>query len=232
MPVLGIDVGTSGSRAIVVGHDGALLSSATRDHEPFASPGPAWAEQHPADWWRAAQEATRAAIAASGLASSEISCVGLSGQMHGAVLLDEHGEVVRPAIIWCDQRTDDECALLNRTIGAQRILELTCNPALPNFTLTKLLWVRDHEPHLWARVRHVLLPKDYVRYCLSGEFAIDVADAEIDPSASTTTAREPLVPTSRPMTEMGTLLLAGRKSIRATDTTRHRHHRHHRPHRM
>jgi xylulokinase len=177
LPLLGIDVGTSGSRAIVVGDDGALLSSATRDHEPFRSPGPAWAEQDPEDWWRASREAARAAIAESGLAASSIAAVGLSGQMHGAVLLDERQRVVRPAIIWCDQRSSEECDWLTKAIGASRLLQLTCNPALPNFTLTKLLWVRDHEPELWARVRHVLLPKDYVRLCLSGEFAIDVADA-------------------------------------------------------
>ena len=97
--------------------------------------------------------------------------------MHGAVLLDDAGAVVRPAIIWCDQRTEQECRWLDREVGAARLLELTANPALTNFTLTKLLWVRTHEPALWSRVRHVLLPKDYVRYRLSGEFAIDVADA-------------------------------------------------------
>ncbi len=177
MAVLGIDVGTSGSRAIVVGDDGTLLSSATREHAPFRSPGPAWAEQDPEDWWRASRDATRAAIAESGLAASSIVAVGLSGQMHGAVLLDEKHRVVRPAIIWCDQRSAAECDWLTKTIGASRLLELTCNPALPNFTLTKLLWVREHEPENWARVRRVLLPKDYVRFRLSGEFAIDVADA-------------------------------------------------------
>jgi xylulokinase len=177
LPLLGIDVGTSGSRAIVVGDDGALLSSATSDHEPFRSPGPAWAEQDPEDWWRASREATRAAIAASGVAPQSIAAVGLSGQMHGAVLLDDKLRVVRPAIIWCDQRSAAECDWLTKAIGASRLLQLTCNPALPNFTLTKLLWVRDHEPELWARVRHVLLPKDYVRLQLSGEMAIDVADA-------------------------------------------------------
>jgi xylulokinase len=106
-----------------------------------------------------------------------IAAIGLSGQMHGAVLLDERREVIRPAIIWCDQRSDDQCEWLNRAVGRSRLLELTCNPALPNFTLTKLLWVRQHEPRTWDRVRHVLLPKDYVRFCLSGEFAIDMADA-------------------------------------------------------
>jgi xylulokinase len=108
---------------------------------------------------------------------AQIACIGLSGQMHGAVLLDERGEPLRPAIIWCDQRTAAECQWLDAEIGPARLLELTCNPALTNFTLTKLLWVRTHEPDVWRRVRHVLLPKDYVRYRLSGAFAIDVADA-------------------------------------------------------
>jgi xylulokinase len=175
--VLGIDVGTGGSRAILVSDDGTLLASATSEHEPFRSPGPAWAEQDPHDWWRASRVATRAVLADGQVGPSSIAAIGLSGQMHGAVLLDAAGEVVRPSIIWCDQRTAAECEWLTRTAGASRLLELTCNPALPNFTLTKLLWVREHEPQHWARVRHVLLPKDYVRFCLSGEHAIDVADA-------------------------------------------------------
>ena len=112
-----------------------------------------------------------------GGAAGRVTAIGLSGQMHGAVLLDERGDVVRPSIIWCDQRTEDECRWLIDTIGARRLLELTANPALTNFTLTKLLWVRAREPKLWDRVRHVLLPKDYVRYRLSGEFATDVSDA-------------------------------------------------------
>lgn len=177
MALLGIDVGTSGSRALIVADDGALLASATGDHEPFASPGPAWAEQDPEDWWKATQTAVREALAASGLKATAIKAVGFSGQMHGAVLLDAGGRVVRPAIIWCDQRSARECDWLNRQIGPASILEHTSNPALPNFTLTKLLWVREHEPELWARVRHVLLPKDFVRFRLSGERAIDVADA-------------------------------------------------------
>jgi xylulokinase len=153
------------------------VASATIDHVPFASPGPAWAEQDPADWWRAAQEAVRTVLKESGVAPRSITAVGLSGQMHGAVLLGERNDIVRPAIIWCDQRTDDQCAWLTEKIGAARLLELTLNPALPNFTLTKFLWVRQHEPQHWQRVRHVLLPKDYVRLMLSGEYAIDVADA-------------------------------------------------------
>jgi len=174
--VLGIDVGTGGTRAVLVGDGGAVVASATSAHAPFASPGPAWAEQDPADWWRASQEAVREVLSRAGRAARDIACVGLSGQMHGAVLLDGRGDVVRPALIWCDQRTAAECRWLEELLGA-RLLELTCNPALTNFTLTKLLWVRTHEPDAWARVRHLLLPKDYVRWCLSGEHAIDVADA-------------------------------------------------------
>ena len=160
-----------------MGDDGALIASATSDHAAFTSPGPAWAEQEPADWWRACTEAVRAVLQNSRVPAASISAIGLSGQMHGTVLLDERNEVIRPAIIWCDQRSDEQCEWLTKTIGRARLLDLTCNPALPNFTLTKLLWVRQHEPANWARVRHVLLPKDYVRLRLSGEHAIDVADA-------------------------------------------------------
>jgi xylulokinase len=177
MPVLGIDVGTSGSRALLLSEDGRLLGSSTADHAPFRSPQAAWAEQDPDDWWRASQEAVRTVLTRTGIPPQTISAVGLSGQMHGAVLLDESGRVLRPSIIWCDQRTEQECRWLDQEIGRARLLELTANPALTNFTLTKLLWVRRHEPSIWSRVRHVLLPKDYVRYRLSGEFAIDVADA-------------------------------------------------------
>lgn len=156
---------------------GVIVASSTKPHAAFASPGPAWAEQDPADWWQAAVGATRAALAQSGVPASAIRAIGLSGQMHGAVLLDERGEVLRPSIIWCDQRTAEECRWLDREVGTSRLLELTSNPALTNFTLTKLLWVRRHEPEIWKRVRHVLLPKDYVRFKMSGAHAIDVADA-------------------------------------------------------
>jgi xylulokinase len=175
--VLGIDVGTGGSRAVVVDADGKILASKTVEHAPFASPRTAWAEQDPEDWWRASRQAIRDALAASGGRPSSIRAIGLSGQMHGAVLLDEVGAVVRPAIIWCDQRTEAECRWITETVGADRLLELTSNPALTNFTLTKLLWVRTHEPDAWKRMRRVLLPKDFVRLRLSGEYAIDMADA-------------------------------------------------------
>src|SRR5260221_5025521 len=175
--LLGIDVGTGGTRALLIDHDGGIGASATEEHQPFASPQIGWAEQHPEDWWRAAGLAIRKVLAIANLRPGQIACVGFSGQMHGAVLLDGAGQIVRPALIWCDVRTEKQCSDLNRQIGAQRIIQLTCNPALTNFTLTKLLWVREHEPENWARVRSVMLPKDYVRFRLTGERATDVADA-------------------------------------------------------
>jgi xylulokinase len=175
--VLGIDVGTGGTRAVIVDSKGQVVGAATGEHQPFASPQNGWAEQDPHDWWKACGEAVRGAIACAGLTAEDIMCVGFSGQMHGAVLLDEADEVIRPALIWCDQRTAAECEKLNTEIGASRIIEYTSNPALTNFTLTKLMWVRDHEPERWKRFRRFLLPKDYVRLRLTGEHAIDVADA-------------------------------------------------------
>ena len=173
--VLGIDVGTGGTRAVLVDTSGAIASSATCEHVPFASPGPGWAEQDPHDWWKATGSAIRAALA--NVPGANVVCVGLAGQMHGAVLLDQNNEVLRPALIWCDQRTQPQCDWLNSKIGEQRIIELTCNPALTNFTLTKLLWVRDNEPQIWGRFRRVLLPKDYVRFRMTGEHAMDMAEA-------------------------------------------------------
>jgi xylulokinase len=144
---------------------------------PFASPQIGWAEQDPEDWWRACCAAVPKAIAKAGLRAEDIACVGFSGQMHGAVMLDERGQVVRPALIWCDVRTNPQCDELNKKIGAAKIIEATCNPALANFTLTKLMWVREHAPEDWNRVRSIMLPKDYVRFRMTGESAIDMADA-------------------------------------------------------
>jgi xylulokinase len=160
---------------VAIADDGSPIASATADHQAFTSPRNAWAEQDPADWWRVCQQAVRSVL--SQIEPQQIRCIGLSGQMHGTVVLDQDAKVLRPAIIWCDQRGEEQCEWLNETIGAQRLLELTCNPALTNFTLIKLLWIREHEPQVWSRVRRVLLPKDYVRFCLSGEYAIDVAEA-------------------------------------------------------
>ncbi len=175
--ILGIDVGTGGTRAVIVDEGGRIVASATEEHAPFASPQIGWAEQSPEDWWRACGIAVRNALSGAALRADQISCVGFSGQMHGAVMLDEADRVVRPALIWCDVRTEKQCADLTKKIGAEKLIQLTCNPALPNFTLTKFLWVRENEPENWKRVRSVMLPKDYVRFRLTGERATDMADA-------------------------------------------------------
>jgi xylulokinase len=175
--ILGIDVGTGGTRAIILNEAGRIVGSGTEEHIPFASPKPGWAEQDPQDWWRAASIAVRKALQASGIAGDSISSVGFSGQMHGAVLLDNHNEVIRPALIWCDQRTELQSKYLEKLFGLETLIRLTCNPPLTNFTLTKLVWVQQNEPENWARVRKVMLPKDYVRLRLTGDSAIDVADA-------------------------------------------------------
>jgi xylulokinase len=177
MYVLGIDVGTGGTRVLVVDQDGRLLGAATEEHQNFASPQIGWAEQDPQDWWRACGIAVRKALTQAKISSEQISCVGFSGQMHGAVTLDAAGKPVRPALIWCDVRTEQQCIELTQKIGADRLIQLTCNPALPNFTITKLLWIRENEPEKWKQVRHVLLPKDYVRFRLTGDRGMDMADA-------------------------------------------------------
>lgn len=173
--LLGIDVGTGGTRALAIDEQGRIAASATSDHVRFASPRTGWAEQDPRDWWRAASEAARTVVGKLG--ADRITAVGFSGQMHGSTLLDASGDVVRPALLWCDQRTDAECRAITEQVGAARLIELTLNPALTGFTLPKLLWVRTHEPDHWKAVRSVLLPKDYVRYRLTGDKATDVADA-------------------------------------------------------
>ena len=152
-----------------------MVSAASAEHVPFASPQAGWAEQDPGDWFRATCTAITQAVA--GFVPESITAIALTGQMHGAVLLDADGRVVRPALIWCDQRTADQSRELEARFGIDELLRLTCNRPLTNFTLTKLLWVRQHEPEIWERVRHVLLPKDYVRFRLCGEYAMDVAEA-------------------------------------------------------
>ena len=173
---LGIDIGTSACKAVVVAPDGRTAGEASSPY-PMAQPRPTWAEQDPDDWWTATGAAVRAALAAAGIDGREVSAVGLTGQMHGAVLLDAADRVIRPALIWCDQRSAPEAADLGVRLGQERIIALAANPALPNFTVTKLLWVRAHEPEAFARIRHVLLPKDYIRLRLTGTRASDVSDA-------------------------------------------------------
>ncbi len=174
---LGMDVGTGGTRAVIVDAAGKLMGAASSPHAPFRAEHPGWAEQDPEDWWRAAKEAIRGALATTPEPKEPVAAIALTGQMHGAVMLDENSAVLRTSLIWCDTRTQPECDWLTEHIGYERLIELTCNPALPNFTLTKLLWVKKHEPEIFARIAHVMCPKDYVRYRLTGEFAIDVQEA-------------------------------------------------------
>jgi xylulokinase len=174
---LGIDIGTGGSRALLVDGTGVVKGSFTAAHADITMHRPLWAEQDPDNWWEAAQVAIRGVLEQAGLDGSEIRGVGLSGQMHGLTLLDAEHKVIRPALIWCDQRSQPQVDFINAKVGKKKVLEWTANPVLTGFTLPKLLWVRDHEPEAYERVRQVLLPKDYIRFRLTGEFATEVSDA-------------------------------------------------------
>lgn len=174
---LGVDIGTGGSRALLVKADGSVAGSATGLHEEILMERPLWAEQRPENWWDAAVTAIRTALGNADARGDEIAGVGLSGQMHGLTLLDEAHEVIRPALIWCDQRSQEQVDWINAKAGEAMVLEQTANPVLTGFTAPKLLWVRDHDAPSYDRVRKMLLPKDYVRYRLTGEFASDVSDA-------------------------------------------------------
>lgn len=174
---MGLDVGTGGSRALLVDQAGALKASFTAVHAEMTMLQPLWAEQDPDDWWRASKEAIQGVLRQSGVSSDQVRGIGLSGQMHGLTLLDESNCVIRPALIWCDQRSQPQVDFINGRVGKGKVLECTANPMLTGFTLPKLLWVRDHEPAAYARIRKMLLPKDYIRFQLTGEFASDVSDA-------------------------------------------------------
>lgn len=174
--LLGIDCGTSGTKTVLFDTKGKAVASASVEY-PLYQPQNGWAEQEPEDWWNAARDTIRSVLAQSGVAAQEVKGIGISGQMHGLVLLDKAGRVLRRSIIWCDGRTVEECAEITQTIGAQRLIEITANPALPGFTAGKILWVRKHEPEIWAQTAHIMLPKDYLRYKLTGVFATEVSDA-------------------------------------------------------
>ena len=169
---IGLDVGTSGAKGLAVAPDGAVVARAERAY-PLSTPRPGWAEQDPEDWWRASVAVLDELQAAAGTPAG----IGLSGQMHGLVALDGADRVLRPAILWNDQRTVAECAEIEQRLGFERLVALTGNRALTGFTAPKLLWLRNHEPESFARIARIMLPKDYVRLRLCGEHAIDVADA-------------------------------------------------------
>ncbi len=174
--LIGIDLGTSGTKTVLFDECGKALASSTVEY-PMYQPQNGYAEQDPLDWWNATCETSKAVIKEAGINPSDISGIGISGQMHGLVMLDENGKVLRNSIIWCDGRTEKQCEEITNTIGKERLIELTANPALTGFTLGKILWVRDNEPEIFEKCKRVLLPKDYVRYCLTGEFATEVSDA-------------------------------------------------------
>ena len=174
---MGIDVGTTGTRAVIVRLDGHVMGAATGDHQPMRMPKPGWAEQDPSDWWEATIQAVRAALEAASLTGEDIAAIGLSGQMHGVVLLDKAHAVLRPSLIWCDQRSQAQCDWITSQVGSERLIQLVSNPALTGFSAPKIIWVRDHEPEIFGRAANFLLPKDYMRFRLTGEFATDVSDA-------------------------------------------------------
>jgi xylulokinase len=174
---LGIDIGTGATRALLVDERGKIRAGHTAPHEDMRMERPLWAEQRPQNWWDAAVEAIRGVLAGAQVSGREVRGVGLSGQMHGLVILDKDDEVIRPSLIWCDQRSQAQVDFINRTVGSAKVVAYTANPVLTGFTLPKLLWVRDNEPANFARVRKMLLPKDYVRFKLTGEFSTEVSDA-------------------------------------------------------
>lgn len=174
--LLGVDLGTSGTKTVLFDEIGTVISSKTIEY-PMYQEKNGWAEQEPTDWWNATRDTVKAVIEESKVDNGDIAGLGISGQMHGLVMLDEKGEVLRKSIIWCDQRTAKECEEITEKVGAERLIEITANPALTGFTASKILWVRNNEPEIYAKCAHILLPKDYVRYMLTGDFATEVSDA-------------------------------------------------------
>ncbi len=172
---LGIDVSTTGSKALLVNDQGQVISTASFPHT-LSTPKPLWSEQDPLEWWQAAISSIRLVLSQSGIDPKNIQAIGLTGQMHGLVLLDEHSQVLRPAILWNDQRTQAQCDEIHRRVGLEEFIQISGNVALTGFTAPKILWVAQNEPEVYARVRHILLPKDYIRFRLTGEYAMDKAD--------------------------------------------------------
>ncbi|NLJ15989.1 MAG: xylulokinase [Clostridiales bacterium] len=174
--ILGIDIGTSGTKTVLFKEDGTPVSSATYEY-PLYTPQNGYAEQDPLDWWNATVNGIKSVLSQSNVPAEEIKGIGLSGQMHGLVMLDAENNVIRNSIIWCDQRTSAEVNEITEKVGAKRIVEITANPAITGFTAAKILWVKNNEPENYEKTRHILLPKDYIRFMLTGEYATEVSDA-------------------------------------------------------
>src|SRR3954464_3052771 len=175
--LLGIDIGTSGTKTLICDEDGKVLATAMVEH-PIYSPKPGWSEQHPEDWWKSACAATKAVLKRAKVKPADIGAIGLSGQMHGSVFLGDGDKALRPALLWNDQRTAEQCAEIEfKAGGRERLIEMVANPALTGFTAPKILWVREKEPRIYGRTKHILLPKDYIRFRMTGEYATEVSDA-------------------------------------------------------
>lgn len=174
--ILGVDIGTSGTKTVLFTEDGNPVSSATYEY-PLYTPRNGYAEQEPLDWWNAVVNGIKQVISDSGIVASEIKGVGLSGQMHGLVMLDGDNKVIRRSIIWCDQRTAREVVEITEKVGHERLIDITANPAITGFTAAKIMWVKNNEPQNYEKCRHILLPKDYIRFMLTGEYATEVSDA-------------------------------------------------------
>lgn len=172
---LGIDVSTTASKALLINEIGVVLASASHAHT-LQTPRPLWSEQDPNEWWQAVKASIRAVLEKAGITGEAVAAIGLTGQMHGLVLLDEAGQVLRPAILWNDGRTQSQCDEIHSRVGKEKFIQITGNVALTGFTVPKILWVRENEPEIYAKAAHLLLPKDYVRYKLTGGYAMDKAD--------------------------------------------------------
>lgn len=173
--LLGLDISTTGAKALLIDAAGAVIGSATSPLT-LSTPRPLWSEQNPADWWAGMAASIRQVLAEQNVAGDDIAAIGLTGQMHGLVLLDDSGQVLRPAILWNDGRTQAQCDEMRARLGRARLIQITGNDALTGFTAPKVLWVQQNEPDVYARARHILLPKDYIRYRLTGDYAMDKAD--------------------------------------------------------
>src|SRR5512134_664703 len=172
---LGIDTSTTSSKALIIDERGEVIAVASSPHT-LQTPRPLWSEQDPREWWEAVSASIRSALEKAGIGGESIGAIGLTGQMHGLVLLDDAGNVLRPAILWNDQRTQSQCDEIHQIIGRERFIQITGNVALTGFTAPKILWVKENEPEVYAKAKQVLLPKDYIRYKLTGDYAMDKAD--------------------------------------------------------
>ena len=173
---LGIDISTTGAKALLMDARGQVIGTAGTALT-LSTPQPLWSEQDPADWWQAVTKSIRKVLMENGITGDLVKAIGMTGQMHGLVMLDDEKRVLRPAMLWNDQRTSEQCDQIRQLVGKERLIRITGNDALTGFTAPKILWVKQHEPQIFEKCRQILLPKDYIRFCLTGEYATDKAGA-------------------------------------------------------